>query len=652
MSDDASSAKRLKISTACNTCRLRKTRCDGERPACSYCRSTGGVCVYRTGGDQALINEQLILERLSQIEARLDAVKQPSIDVFTTSHATHLSISQGYVTPGQEFGLNMLEKPSTRHVQTPFFHTAGSHKMLHYWPRISIRLALNPGNPLKYIEETNEMGVPPLSVEYENSVVDLETVQFCIKNLHENCRGIGKLIGEFIQTYTDVPGKLLSLTSQSPSTQATRQHISLHDLDCISLLTLNLASWGAFQQHFFNPLITMVEDIQRQSFKFACTKLAELFFAADEYAIPFLILGAHVLIQAAYPTGALRLIQAAGERLGRCNKRRMNDIMWSKQYQECLKLHYIVESDILLTMDGIPSDATFAALCRLPDTQSFTDGEMSCMNMSIDPIAQKKVTDLLFESTLVLCSLQNKILVDLYTIEQAYSPPVVLAATLVELKSLLCAWFDRLPVHYHFPRDLSSMSSTQTCMPEQLEHLQTRYYILEFLMCRPVLYYIAHEKYEEYASASPDTSSTHSGELRRHPFWVYDACYRCLQCAALLILGNDPEHARRTAANIDWFELHMIWGAALTLLLSAATPSLANLLPKFESINALVLIEKAEVILHQHGQRSSIVSTCEKYFLAVKESLLADVDGASPLEEELVGSAQSVLSAVSAVVGE
>lgn len=86
------------------------------------------------------------------------------------------------------------------------------------------------------------------------------------------------------------------------------------------------------------------------------------------------------------------------------------------------------------------------------------------------------------------------------------------------------------------------------------------YYIVEFLMCRPVLYYIAHESFANPAEHIPDVSpreSTNSQES--HPFWVYDACYRCLQCAALLIVDEEPPICtdRINHYHRDWFEVHM-----------------------------------------------------------------------------------------------
>ncbi|KAJ5281809.1 hypothetical protein N7478_007181 [Penicillium angulare] len=43
-------SKRRRIYRACDQCRRRKSKCDGEQPVCSICISTGRNCSYETGG--------------------------------------------------------------------------------------------------------------------------------------------------------------------------------------------------------------------------------------------------------------------------------------------------------------------------------------------------------------------------------------------------------------------------------------------------------------------------------------------------------------------------------------------------------------------------------------------------------------------------
>lgn len=46
--DSSSSSKRQRINQACDQCRKRKSKCDGEQPSCATCRSLGKFCTYGT----------------------------------------------------------------------------------------------------------------------------------------------------------------------------------------------------------------------------------------------------------------------------------------------------------------------------------------------------------------------------------------------------------------------------------------------------------------------------------------------------------------------------------------------------------------------------------------------------------------------------
>lgn len=117
-------------------------------------------------------------------------------------------------------------------------------------------------------------------------------------------------------------------------------------------------------------------------------------------------------------------------------------------------------------MDGVPSDVMFLSSMRVPYIRILQDAETNYMNISTEDIARKKLTELFFDAVNTLCNLQNKLLTQLYTIEQAYMPPSVLAGPLVELKAELGHCFENLPVDWHFPRDLSGATSIPNHAPE------------------------------------------------------------------------------------------------------------------------------------------------------------------------------------------
>ncbi|KAJ5797449.1 uncharacterized protein N7503_006745 [Penicillium pulvis] len=74
---------RTRAPTACQTCRLRKTRCDNNRPTCSYCALQGVDCIYpetsprpsQSGYDSS---NQEILQQLNHISSLLEDIKNDS----------------------------------------------------------------------------------------------------------------------------------------------------------------------------------------------------------------------------------------------------------------------------------------------------------------------------------------------------------------------------------------------------------------------------------------------------------------------------------------------------------------------------------------------------------------------------------------------
>ncbi|KAG5922428.1 hypothetical protein E4U42_005456 [Claviceps africana] len=64
--------RRVGVAIACNDCRRRKIRCDGQRPTCSNCREKSHPCEYRDDGDLSKESKDVVLEvvrTLSQLPA-------------------------------------------------------------------------------------------------------------------------------------------------------------------------------------------------------------------------------------------------------------------------------------------------------------------------------------------------------------------------------------------------------------------------------------------------------------------------------------------------------------------------------------------------------------------------------------------------------
>ncbi|QNP95527.1 YALIA101S08e01772g1_1 [Yarrowia lipolytica] len=77
---DEDTAKKPRVSRACEPCRKRKTRCDGQRPACNNCLGSGRDCMYtevvqkRKAKVTKENNSRSSKSRLDRIESLLDKV--------------------------------------------------------------------------------------------------------------------------------------------------------------------------------------------------------------------------------------------------------------------------------------------------------------------------------------------------------------------------------------------------------------------------------------------------------------------------------------------------------------------------------------------------------------------------------------------------
>ncbi|KAB2574113.1 hypothetical protein BFW01_g1427 [Lasiodiplodia theobromae] len=81
-SDGTIDYPRRRATIACEICRSRKSRCDGNRPKCRLCTELNAECVYREPGIKLDAGDKLILEHLDRIEGLLrtnmTAQQQPS----------------------------------------------------------------------------------------------------------------------------------------------------------------------------------------------------------------------------------------------------------------------------------------------------------------------------------------------------------------------------------------------------------------------------------------------------------------------------------------------------------------------------------------------------------------------------------------------
>lgn len=98
--EDAPAHKRQRTALACNSCRYRKSRCDGAHPICSTCRSQDLECIYRGPAprpQQHSQETQSLEKRFQEFEGNIQNInsKFSRLEDLLTSLASRPSTSYG-----------------------------------------------------------------------------------------------------------------------------------------------------------------------------------------------------------------------------------------------------------------------------------------------------------------------------------------------------------------------------------------------------------------------------------------------------------------------------------------------------------------------------------------------------------------------------
>lgn len=143
-SSDTVDYPRRRATIACEICRSRKSRCDGNRPKCRLCSELNAECVYREPGVKLDAGDKLILEHLRHIESLLQTnlLSQSSSGGVTTpspaaSSSTvndeHLARTAGPTPNGSTMQSNGIGTWTS--ATMPKNHTTPALNLLR-WPKI------------------------------------------------------------------------------------------------------------------------------------------------------------------------------------------------------------------------------------------------------------------------------------------------------------------------------------------------------------------------------------------------------------------------------------------------------------------------------------------------------------------------------------
>jgi hypothetical protein len=157
-------AARKRAPIACQFCRLRKTRCDGIKPVCGFCKHHEAQCVWGVATDEIASTpaEKEILQRLDELKDLLSDARQAAPHVAEPQYSTPTPQTQERpATPITAASQNTTLDPLAN-LASPFTHTQ-CEKVL-AWP--IFQSVVNP----------NDLAVESFVLECDNSVAFEDTM--------------------------------------------------------------------------------------------------------------------------------------------------------------------------------------------------------------------------------------------------------------------------------------------------------------------------------------------------------------------------------------------------------------------------------------------------------------------------------------------
>ncbi|KAF1983540.1 hypothetical protein K402DRAFT_406780 [Aulographum hederae CBS 113979] len=566
---------RRRATIACEICRSRKSRCDGNRPKCRLCTELNAECIYREPGIKLDAGDKLILQHLNRIEGLIAtnmlansrgnspimaAYSPPSSvngsehgqvpprslngsDLLTSRSGSNASAGIG-MTPLPLNGLGTWNHSTSNISTMPRKHTTPALHLLK-WPMIE-NLVSRPYDPQVLLQE--EMGREPLNLEPPQSL---------------NLNQIDKYAHAFFERVNIWYACVNPYSWRSYLAKARGTGFRQSGESCVVLLVAALGSAGLAGSMSQQP--PNAEAPGLPCFAAAWAMLPSLMTRNNTLSAQCHILASAYLFYIVRPLEAWSLLTntsmklqllLSGPRQTAKNDREMNErVYWNT---------LMFESDLLAEMD-LPH----SGIVQFEETVGLPVGFES---EDVEPAGKDELWYFLAE--IALRRLLNRVSHLIYTKNNPHMSTAALEPIVLELDRQLTQWYENLPMPVRFPHDRVELSS-----PIQTV-LRLRYFACRTIIFRPYI-----------LLALRDESSMQD-------LTVQECCRKCLE-SCIRQLDHIREHH---AGHIPY-----LWQGALsmvsqTLLIMGATlsPSLSKLLPPQDQMDGIIEDVLREINRYAH----------------------------------------------------
>ncbi|KIW03132.1 uncharacterized protein PV09_05774 [Verruconis gallopava] len=578
---DEPAAKRFKVYLACDICRKRKTRCDGTRPICTPCKAADRNCSYRKPADASV--DFNILERLAEAERRLQELE-----------------SRTQTSPLSARNIPTWSGDSAELSQFPDLHTAASCKILQCWPRLGVKFTLTEFEPLHY-PKIGDQAESRLMQPFRGSegLPSAGVLRDALSLFYSGLSDISALF-EHLCFSTDIfSHDKLSRELEAFESGLNSLDPSLLSIECLLILTLafTLKPEGDTADCYgFSHLLaaeTCFREALRQSWKLAAK--------AEYRQTPILLLIAYIHVYVfSRPFHALGLLRHITPLL----ERRKGQFI-SNQVHTWTELHYILESDLLTEIDGILTTPKTSRRVLTANGQGHDRGSVDSFGQYPSPSADEGAsTQSLIRHHLWLRAFQNRVLTKLYSISRAYCHPSEIGSDVAELSRELEIWYRSLPLDMQFSRNLSTSPSSSLRMNE----LSERYFACNFLLHRPVLYFVLHEDLEK--ASSPPGSLPSPGVQP----WMVDASQTCIHSSLILLASRTIPRKHN-----NWCDNQLLLAAYLMTLQGLLNTKATEVFPECRNVDAL--LDSAEAAI----ESSPLIAEVDRMTLAIMRNVRHNV---------------------------
>lgn len=555
-SQDSMDYPRRRAIIACEICRSRKSRCDGNRPKCRLCTELGAHCIYREPGIKLDAGDKLILEQLARIEglltSNLTSPSTASAQHGPISPATSTTASEDFATKRMSTAgpsalpLNGLGTWSANISTMPKIHTTPALHLLQ-WPVVR-DLISRQCDPRVLMQL--EMAREPLNLTRQYSL-DFTNAALYTRAFFDRVNVWYAVVNPYTwnQCY------------RAAASSGFRSGVE----SCIVLLVLALGEAAHFGQSI-SRLPRGQHPPGMAYFSTAWHILPSLMIKNDVLSAQCHILAAAYLLYLVRPLEAWNLL---------CNASMKQQLLFASpnavppQLKELSERIYwntlMVESDLLAELDlphsGIVQFEESMMLPRsFPYDSSTIGGDELLGNDEL----------WYFLAEIALRRLLNRVSHLIYTHKRSQAFSLASLDPLVaELDLQLSQWYEGLPGPVKFPRErLPAQTQVQTVLR------------LRYFACRTIIY-------------RPYIQAVLTDENVAHEPGVQDACRKCLEACIRQLEYVSAHHEGH---------LPYLWQGALsimsqTLLLMGATLSstLAALLPPAHQMNAIIAEVVAEL---------------------------------------------------------